>query len=330
MIPFLLLVVGMALLYIGGESLVRSSVALADRFGISELVIGLTVVAFGTSSPELFVSVLAAFQGRGAVSLGNVLGSNIINIALILGLSAVVAVIPLPGAIRRREVPLILLSYCAAALLLPAAAVGYGATRLVGLLLVLLLLAYVLYQYRLGRHGEKPLSVETQLSAASEMNSKEKVESGNSVLKPLLMVILAIAALAGGGHLLVENASYLAREVFGASERFIGITIVAVGTSAPELATSVVAAARGRSPVVLGTIIGSNVFNTLLVLGVASLSGGFGDLESGFGIDFAVMVLVTLVLWGYSWRGRLTRLGGLSFLGVYAVYLAFLIETKGI
>lgn len=330
MIPLLLLVVGMALLYIGGESLVRSSVALADRFGISELVIGLTVVAFGTSSPELFVSVLAAFQGRGAVSLGNVLGSNIINIALILGLSAVVAVIPLPDDIRRREVPLIVLSYCAAALLLPAAAVGYGATRLVGLLLVLLLVAYVLYQYRLGTHGEKPVSVESQLSATTEMNSKEKVESGNSLLKPLVMVILAIAALAGGGHLLVENASYLAREVFGASERFIGITIVAVGTSAPELATSIVAAARGRSPVVLGTIIGSNVFNTLLVLGVASLSGGFGDLESGFGIDFAVMVMVTLVLWGYSWRGRLTRWGGLSFLGLYAVYLVFLIETKGV
>ena len=327
MIPFGLLVLGIALLYIGGENLVRSSVVLADRFGVSELVIGLTVVAFGTSAPELFVSVLAIFQGRGAVSLGNVLGSNIINIAVILGFSALVAAIPLPKGIRRREVPLILLSYCAAALLLPAAAAGVGTTRLVGLFLVALLIGYVLYQYRLGNQGDESLTAEAQAIAVGE--SKADAETGQKILKPLVVAAVSVAALAGGGHLLVENASYFAREVFGVSERFIGITIVAIGTSAPELATSIVAAARGRPSVVLGAIIGSNVFNTLLVLGVAALSGGFGVLESGFGIDFAVMVLVTLLLWGFSWRGKLPRLGGLSFLACYAMYVVFLLQTSG-
>ena len=331
MIPFGLLILGIALLYIGGENLVRSSVVLADRFGVSELVIGLTVVAFGTSSPELFVSVLAAFRGQGAVSLGNILGSNIINIALILALSAVVAAIPIPRSIRLRELPLMLLSYCAAALLLPAAAVGSGATRVVGVLLVGSLVVYVLYQYRLGKQGSPSLSVEAQASSVVDTRTEAKSQYGASnhgVLKPILTVVLAIAALAAGGHLLVENASFLAREIFGVSERFIGLTIVAIGTSAPELATSIVAAARGRSNVVLGTIIGSNVFNTLMVLGVAALSGGFGGLESGFGIDFAMMVVITLVLWGFSWRGRLSRWGGLSFLAMYALYAAFLMQTS--
>jgi len=340
-----LIILGVALLYIGGENLVRSSVALADRFGISELVIGLTVVAFGTSSPELFVTVLAAFQGRGAVALGNVLGSNIVNIAIILGFSAVIVEIPLSAEVRRRELPLILLSYCAAALLLPAAAVGTGATRIVGVMLVLLLVGYVLYQYRLGKQGTQSLGIELRSAVVGDAKAltlvketpkqtvkqtvKEHSASHHSVPKALLTVIGAVAALSAGGHLLVENASFLAREVFGVSERFIGITIVAVGTSAPELATSIVAAARGRSHVVLGTIIGSNVFNTLLVLGVAALSGGFGELESGFGIDFAAMVLVTLVFWGYSWRSRLTRRGGLSFLALYGLYLVYLMQSRG-
>ncbi|TVR86673.1 MAG: sodium:calcium antiporter [Spirochaetaceae bacterium] len=342
MIPFGLLILGIALLYFGGENLVRSSVVLADRFGMSELVIGLTLVAFGTSSPELFVSVLAAFRGQGAVSLGNILGSNIINIALILAASAVVAAIPMAKGIRKRELPLILLSYCAAALLLPATSVGRGATRLVGLFLLSLLACYILYQYRLGTQGSRSMSVASQASAVGGARPEAHSHQGDSqpgpshqgdhqpgVLKPILTVIVAVAALAGGGHVLVENASFLAREVFGVSERFIGLTIVAIGTSAPELATSIVAAARGRSHVVLGTIIGSNVFNTLMVLGVAALSGGFGKLEPGFGIDFAIMVLVTLVLWGFAWRGRLSRWGGLSFLAFYALYVAFLMQTKG-
>ena len=303
LLNFLQLSVGILLLYFGGEGLVRGASGLARRFGLSPLVIGLTVVAFGTSSPELAASLMAAFQGAPDVALGNVLGSNIANVGLILGFSALLQPMVAAGGMLRREVPFMIL---VGLLLIPLAINGwYG--RLDGLLLLLLFAVFLAVLLKGG--GQR---------------SEDIPDSGGKSLGTQIgMVVGGILLLVVGADQLVDGAVALAR-AWQLPEQVIGLTMVAIGTSLPELAASVVAVRHGEGDIVFGNVIGSNIFNVLLVLGTTTvihpipveLSQFLRDLVVGAGFSSLVVPLIFLRKSLY-----LGRFEGSLLLAAYLTYI---------
>ncbi|HUW84670.1 MAG TPA: calcium/sodium antiporter [Phycisphaerae bacterium] len=305
----LYLIVGAALLYAGAELLVRGASGLAKRLGISPLVIGLTVVAFGTSAPELVVAITAALQGKSDLLVGNVIGSNIMNIAIIVGLSAAARAIALQRSTIRREMPIAL----GAAALAWLFGLDGTVTRLDATVLLLGFCGFVWYCWRLGRKGGMPVA-EVELTG------------------PWLKLAVSLPAILAGGvglrygaDFLVQGAEAIALTL-GASETLVGLTVVAVGTSLPELATSVVAAARGQPDISIGNVVGSNVFNSLLVLGAAGLVHPAAFNFRARWIDGPVMVGFSVVLVGMMITGRrVSRTEGVALLAGYAIYLATLL-----
>jgi len=319
---------GLFLLYFGGNFLVKGAASLARKLNVPVIIVGLTVVAFGTSAPELFVSMLSAFRGLMSVSIGNVIGSNIINIALILGMASAIYPMTASKKITFVDVPLMIGTYLVMFLVLanftPRGIKWAGGviTTGEGVLMVGLLAAYLYSLYRYGKNkGVEELE---------EIHVEEIEESPEGSI-PLLTgkIVLGVTFLAGGAHLLVGGASWVAREIFGVSERFIGITIVALGTSLPELVTSVVAAARKEMDISLGNIVGSNIFNSLMVLGATAIVRNIDVGSTGFEYDFLFMIGISLLLFLIlAIKGRIPRWGGLTFLMVYAGYFYFLIQTR--
>lgn len=305
----ILLALGVVVLYAGGELLVASAVKLARSLGLSPLVIGLTVVAFATSCPELFATSVAAFKGAPAVSLGNVFGSNIANLGLILGLSALWR--PLAGSARflRREVVLLVGVAVVPFPLLADGSLG----RIEGLVLLGLLGMYLFF---LLQDGE---SRKVEDEYAQEYGGSGR---GNPWLASL-GVLAGLLLLTGGAHLLVEGAVSLARAL-GITERVIGLTLVAFGTSLPELASSLAAARRREGDIVLGNVVGSNIFNVLCVLGLTSLMrpipGHLGEVafDLWVGLAFSVAVLPMLLLGRRLYLGRWE---GLILVVGYVVYV---------
>lgn len=299
---YLLVALGLAGLFLGGEFLVRGSVAVARGFAISPLLIGLTVVGFGTSTPELLVSVDAAWRGLPDIALGNVIGSNIANILLIVGVAALVWPIAVSGASLRRDLAVML---AAALVLLPFFFLG-EVSRLAGALLVAGLATYLVVAYRAGRAAPEP-----------------DTEDGPSLTtgKALLVVAIGLVALIIGARLLVDGAVTIARD-FDISEAFIGLTIVAVGTSLPELATSLIAAFRRQSDIAIGNVVGSNIFNILGILGVTALIAPVPVASRFLSFDLPVMIAASLalalLLLARSWVGRVS---GLVLLAAYAIYV---------
>ncbi len=249
--------VGLVMLFLGGETLIRGASTLASRFGVSRLAIGLTVVAFGTSTPELVVSVDAAISGANDIALGNVVGSNIANITLILGLAALLRPMAVEAKIVRVDAPIMIF----VSLVLIAVLADGGISRLDGSLLVLGLLAYTAFTFWEAKRESR--AVREEFAAAAP-------PAPTSALLGNTLVVAGIILLVGGGHLLVTAAIDLAA-LLGISQATIGLTIVAVGTSLPELATSVIAAVRGRGDIAIGNVIGSNIFNILGIVGVTAL-----------------------------------------------------------
>jgi cation:H+ antiporter len=304
-----LIAAGVVLLYGGGELLVRGAVGLARRFGLSPMVIGLTVVAFGTSSPELAATLAASLRGSPEVALGNVVGSNIANLGLILGASALVFPLAARGRFVRREVPFMIL---VSALLLPLGFDGvYG--RLEGLLLLALLALYL----RVLLRAKEPVEVVEEF--------REEFGDGRPpAWRAWVEVAAGLVLLVAGARLLVDGAVSLARGL-GVPETVIGLTLVALGTSLPELASCLVAAFRKEGDIVLGNLIGSNVFNVLAILGTAALvrplALPFAALRSDFWvmIGFSVAIVPVLAL-----RGRIGRLAGGALLAAYAGYVGYL------
>ena len=301
-----LIAVALLVLFAGAEGLVRGSAALALRAGLSPLVVGLTVVAFGTSSPELVVSVEAALAGQGDIAVGNVVGSNSFNIGIILGLTALICPIPVQLRVLRVDAPLAL----AAAVLLPVLLMDAAVGRVEGAVLFAGLVGYLLWNVRAaGRPGESASVEEAQVPG-----------SGQAVMVSVAFAIGGLLLLVLGSRLLVDNAVSLA-QALGVSEAVIGLTIIAAGTSMPELATSAVAALRRQPDIAIGNVIGSNVFNVLGILGISSLvaplqAGGVSALDYGFMVGFTVLILPLL------YTGRLLhRVEGLLLLAGYAVYL---------
>jgi len=275
------LLVGLVLLYFGAEWLVAGAAGLARAAGMRPLVVGLTVVAFGTSAPELVVSVSASIEGQGALALGNVIGSNIANLGLILGMTALIKPAHVEQQVVRREVPVLL----AVTALVPLSLLDGALDRWEAIAMIAIALGYTGWMVHSARVGSAAQA--GQVESAAEQAAGLAHTASRAALAGRLVVGLAF--LIGGGKLLVDGAVGIARFA-GMSEHTIGLTIVAVGTSLPELATSLIAASRGHSDIAVGNVIGSNIFNVLLIGGVA---GAIAPIDASLG-----MVVVDLVALG--------------------------------
>jgi cation:H+ antiporter len=305
------MVAGLALLYFGGEWLVRGASALAARLGISALAIGLTVVAFGTSAPELVVSLGAAFSGANDISVGNVVGSNIANVALILGLAAMIRPMSVHAKIVRIDAPILIV----ASMLLVAVLSDGTATRIEGTGLIAGLVAYTWFTFWEAQR-ELP-TVRDELASAAP-------EALPGVARASALVAIALALLVGGGHLLVVSAIDLATEL-GLSQATIGLTIVSVGTSLPELTTSIIASLRRQGDIAIGNIVGSNLFNILGILGVTAAVHPL-SLGAITAIDLGVMVgLACALALLVSTRLRLGRFEGGALLAAFVAYTSWLL-----
>ncbi|MCC7429208.1 calcium/sodium antiporter [bacterium] len=307
----LYLAAGIVLLYFGAEGLVRGGSGLALRFGIAPLVVGLTVVAFGTSSPELVVSVQAALDGKGAISIGNVVGSNIGNIALILGVASLIYPLEAQIQIIRSEIPVMIGVTVLLCVLLLDGILGKadGAILFCG---ILIYTGYTVYEAKKQTKGTE--NYETELS-----------KNKKNVWLQIFLTVFGLALLIFGSDLFVKGAVSIAKN-FGLSDAVIGLTIVAIGTSLPELATSVLASIKKESEIAIGNVVGSNIFNILGILGIAALIQPI-DASEISKIDTAVMIFTAVLLFPLIKTGmKLVRLEGFFLLVGYAIYIFYLIN----
>ena len=308
--------VGLVALIAGAEAMVRGASRLAASWGISPLVVGLTVVAFGTSAPEMAVSVGAALSGSSDLAIGNVVGSNIANILLILGISALVAPLLVAEQIIRQEIPIMI----GASLLVAVMALDGGIGRVEAALLFVLVIAYTVYLVVQSRRASQ--AVEDEFASeipASQWDRHWGVQAA--------LVLGGLALLVLGADWLVGAAVTFAR-VMGVSDLVIGLTVVAVGTSMPEIATSLIAALRGQRDIAVGNVIGSNIFNLLAVLGAAGMvsTGGLSVPEAARNFDLWVMLAVAFACLPILLTGReIARWEGAVFLGYYAAYTLYLV-----
>ena len=303
-----LLIIGLVLLIKGADVFVDGASNIARKLKIPSLIIGLTLVSIGTSAPELSISVTSALQGMNNMSFGNVIGSNTFNVLVVIGISALFTRLAVSGGVKKIDSPILIGIYAVLILF------GFVITPLVfdRIEAALFLVIFVLYVILLIFRGKK------------EQTDEE--ESGEPIKKwyvSLILVAAGIAAIIFGGDLVVDAASKIAI-TFGMSELMVGLTIVAVGTSLPELVTSVVAAKKGENELALGNVVGSNIFNILFILGIA---GTVNPLTTGnqFIVDVLVMLAVTVLLFIFSLSGKLKKWHGIIFISCYALYLAYLI-----
>lgn len=313
-----MLIVGFVLLISGAELLVRGASRLAIAVGISPLVVGLTVVAYGTSAPELAVSIQSSYQGTSDIAVGNVIGSNIANILLILGLSATIAPLIVNQQLVRLEVPLMIALSGLLLLLVWDSQLG----QLDGAILVAGAVSYTVFAIRQSRRETQAIKQEY----AREFNGDRKKAGTNQVIQQLGLIVVGLALLVLGANRLVDSAVAIAA-YFGVSQLVIGLTIVAVGTSLPEVATSIVASLRGERDIAVGNVIGSNIFNILTVLGLTSLlaPGGLPVTETALRFDLPVMFTTAVACLPIFFTGNLiARWEGILFLGYYLIYVLYL------
>jgi cation:H+ antiporter len=314
-IPILLtFLLGLAFLIIGAEALVRGASRLAAAIGISPLVIGLTIVAFGTSSPELAVSIQANFTGQAEISLGNVVGSNIFNILFILGISAAITPLIVSHQLIRLDIPIMI----AASILLFIFGLDGIISRFDGAVFSLGIVIYTLFLYYQSRKAH--LLIQNKNQTQTRKSRKDYVINVVFILVGFVMLII-------GSQWLVEGAVYIA-QLLGISQLVIGLTVVAVGTSLPEVATSIVAAIRGERDIAVGNIVGSNIFNILVVVGITSLVtvGGIAVPKAALWFDIPVMIAISFACLPIFFTGYIiARWEGFLFLSYYLAYTTFLI-----
>lgn len=299
------LLIGLALIVFGADWLVDGSSAIARKVGISEFVIGLTIVGFGTSCPELVVSLTGALQGNADISVGNVVGSNVFNTLLILGLTAVIAPMAVTRSNRRRDIPIALL----VTLLFAAAALTDGQImRVEGIVFLLVFAAYMYYCFKSDQGADE--------------EAEEKV---HSIYMAIVLVLAGLAGLIFGGQLFVNNATAIARALH-VSDKFIAITLLAGGTSFPELATCIVAAAKKKDQLALGNVLGSNVFNILLILGTSAVVTPLSTVSLTW-VDLGVLLSSAALIWVWTYTGhrdRIDRWEALLMLLLFFGYYAWL------
>ncbi|WP_127142890.1 calcium/sodium antiporter [Pelagibacterium montanilacus] len=311
---YLTLLAGFVLLVAGGESFVRGSVAIARRFGMSPLLIGLTLMGFGTSLPEGVTSIQAALDGAPGIAIGNVVGSNIANILLILGVCAMIYPVPVNRSILRRDGSVLVVASLAMLAIVVIGTLG----RIAGLVLVAALIAYVVRSYLAERRGP----------GAPQAEQASQLPGGEA--KPMALWLALLITLAGlvltvvGARLLVSAAVELA-SAFGISETIIGLTVVAVGTSLPELATSIIAAIRRQTDLALGNVIGSNIFNIFAILGATALIAPIPVPPEIIRLDIWVMLGATAALLAFAYTGKkIVRWEAGAFLLAYVGYVGYL------
>ena len=315
----ILFLLGFAMLIKGADLLVNGASAIARRYHVSDLVIGLTVVAFGTSTPELFVNIAASLEGSPEIAIGNILGSNIANILLILGVSAIIRPLIVTKGTVWKEIPFSLLAAVVVALMandrLISNQTASGLTRADGGVLLCFFIVFLYYSYGI----------------AAEIEGMEKPVKDEPPALPraALYVLSGLAGLAIGGKWIVDGAIWVAGWL-GMSQSLIGLTIVAVGTSLPELATSAMAAYRGNAEIAVGNVVGSNIFNIFFILGVSSVIKPL-PFQPASNIDIILVVSASLLLFAFMFSGKrrsLDRWEGIIFLCLYTAYIGYLITTS--
>lgn len=309
-ISIAILVVGFVLLIKGADFFVDGASKIAEKLKVPLIVIGLTIVAFGTSAPEAAISITSSTQGNAGIAIGNIIGSNILNILIILGISALFCTIPVNKTSFRIEIPFTI--FVTVVLLL----LGLdGLSLLDGIILLVLFVLFFVYLIFLAK--KKPEETEEQQSSLSPKDT---------VLKMILLVVFGLVMIVLGSDFIVSGASEVA-SIVGVDDRIIGLTIVALGTSLPELVTCVAAAKKGKADLAIGNIVGSNIFNILFVGGIALVCSSVQPIDfSKFVIDTCVAIFACVLLWVCLLKNRkLGKLAGLLMLGSYAIYLTYLI-----
>lgn len=310
-VQFLLLIVGFALLMKGADIFVDGSSALADRMGIPQIVIGLTIVAFGTSAPEAAISITAGIKGSADLAVSNVVGSNILNVLVILGLSSVISPLAIQKNTLKYEIPFTAL---VTLLLLGLGIWGNAVGRLDGVIFLLFMAAFMVYLVMMSKKN-KPAA-----------DAEDKTADKMPVWKIILYIILGGAAIVFGSQLTVDSATEIAT-YFGMSDRLIGLTIVAFGTSLPELITSVTAAIKHKADIAIGNIVGSNIFNILFVLGTTAVITPV-EYTSAFIFDnLAALAAMVMLFVCVVKNKKLTRPGGIIMLLSYAAYFVYIIKA---
>jgi len=315
-------VMGLLMLYYGANWLVKGASSLARNLGLTPLVIGLTVVAFGTSAPELFISVVSSIKDKSMIAVGNVVGSNICNIGLVLGLAAVIHPTTSNRSVYRRDIPIMLGVSVYLLLISFDSKIGRieGASLFGGIIL------YTYFNYYISvKESQRNLTIDS----VAFVHAVEDIEYVTSRSRQVLCITVGIIGVVVGAEVLIDSAVAIMK-IFNVSEKFVGLTVVALGTSLPELATSVVAALRKEMDISIGNLVGSNVFNILSVLGAASLikpipiPGGF--IDGGLLVDYLVMIFMGLLPWLMIRKNYLiTRRDGFILLICYTGYVAYLI-----
>ena len=309
-ISVILILIGFVLLIKGADFLVDGSSSIAKKFHIPEIIIGLTIISIGTSMPELFVSITSALDGHSDMAIGNVIGSNICNLLLILGVSTIIQSIAFKRETRLIEIPICLVITIVFALICN---MGQDVTRVDALILIILFILFILYTIIMAFKGEK---------FDKEKDEKEdiaKEENKNSTLKDIIYIIVGIIALKFGGDLTVNNATNIA-EYFNLSEKIISITILAIGTSLPELVTSVSAAIKGKSDIAIGNILGSNI---LLIIGSTAIIKPI-SYNVSYNTDLIILALATIVLALFPIippKNKMTRVNGIIYFILYIGYM---------
>lgn len=308
----ILIVVGFVLLIVGADVLVDGSSGIAKKFHIPEIIIGLTIVSIGTSMPELFVSITSALEGHSDMAIGNIIGSNLSNLLLILGLSATIKPVVFQKETRLYEIPMCL---AVTVILMVFCNTGSGISRAEAIALMILFCAFIGYTIYMGKKESQKDIIEIQ----TEENKN------NSSIKNIILIILGILGLKFGGDLVVNNALNVAN-YFNLSEKLISLTILAIGTSLPELVTSVTAAIKGNSDIAIGNIIGSNIFNILLIIGTSSIITPI-VYNSTYNFDFSVLLISTLILSLFPVippKNEMSRFNGIVYLAIYVLYMTIL------
>ena len=316
-LEIILIIIGFILLIKGADYLVEGSSNIAKKFHIPEIIIGLTIVSIGTSMPELFVSITSALEGYSDMAIGNVIGSNVCNLLLILGLSAVIRPVRFQRETRLIEIPMcliftfIFMFFCNS---------SGGISRVEACILLLLFIGFIIYTIIMGLKGE---AFDQEAEEKGKKNKKVVVKT--SMVKNIIYVLVGIVALKFGGDFVVDNAVSIANR-FNISEKIISLTILAIGTSLPELVTSVTAAFKGNSDIAIGNIIGSNIFNMLFIIGISALIQPI-VYNLTYNIDMLVLILGTMILFLFPIippKNEMCRKNGIVYLGLYVLYLIIL------
>ncbi len=327
---YILLLIGFFLLVKGADYFVDGSSDIAKKLRIPSLIIGLTIVAFGTSAPEAAVSITASIDGQNGIAIGNVIGSNIFNLLMVIGASGIIKPLLVEKSILSRDFPFLLLTSIILVILCADMLIFNSSintiSRIDSIILLLLFVVFLYYLISSAIKDRKESFCEPETSVDIDMVPVRAIEKNNTLIKSVLISIVGIFTVILGGNLVVDSASSIASS-FGVSDQLIGLTIVSIGTSLPEFVTSVIAATKGESDLALGNVIGSNIFNILFIIGISGLISPM-NVDPKLLVDGAIMILSTLLVYFYAYRkNNISKLESWSLSAFYLGYLAYLIIT---